>query len=182
MRCPKCHYISFDSTDRCRNCGYEFSLAADVRLEALDLPIQTGEEAIGPLSDFTLTDLDKPAAATPTPPARVAAPAPAPSRSRAAVPQPRPITSSFELPLFKDRRIDADAPLVTPPAVPRAPLAVRRSSPLITRGSGRAAVGEPVLDLESVDPFETATRFVPQVAHDPRAGAAEPWDVSASAA
>ena len=29
MKCPKCQYISFDSGDRCRNCGYEFSLAAE---------------------------------------------------------------------------------------------------------------------------------------------------------
>ena len=29
MRCPKCQYISFDSSERCRNCGYEFSLTAD---------------------------------------------------------------------------------------------------------------------------------------------------------
>ena len=29
MRCPKCQYISFDSGDRCRNCGYEFSLAPE---------------------------------------------------------------------------------------------------------------------------------------------------------
>jgi uncharacterized RDD family membrane protein YckC len=28
MRCPKCHYISFEGGDRCRNCGYEFSLSA----------------------------------------------------------------------------------------------------------------------------------------------------------
>ena len=27
MKCPKCQYISFDSGDRCRNCGYDFSLA-----------------------------------------------------------------------------------------------------------------------------------------------------------
>ena len=25
MRCPKCSYITFDSGERCRNCGYEFS-------------------------------------------------------------------------------------------------------------------------------------------------------------
>ena len=29
MRCPKCQYISFESGDRCRNCGYEFSLSVD---------------------------------------------------------------------------------------------------------------------------------------------------------
>ena len=27
MRCPKCRYIGFDEQDRCRNCGYDFSLS-----------------------------------------------------------------------------------------------------------------------------------------------------------
>jgi len=54
MRCPKCHYISFDDSQRCRNCGYEFSLAVDV--PKLDLPIQTGDEPVGPFSDFELGD------------------------------------------------------------------------------------------------------------------------------
>jgi uncharacterized RDD family membrane protein YckC len=54
MKCPKCQYISFDSGDRCRNCGYDFSLVRD--LPAPDLPIQNGSEPIGPLSDFTLHD------------------------------------------------------------------------------------------------------------------------------
>jgi uncharacterized RDD family membrane protein YckC len=27
MRCPKCHYLSFDPEPRCRNCGYSFSLS-----------------------------------------------------------------------------------------------------------------------------------------------------------
>ncbi len=28
MKCPKCTYIGFEDTDRCRHCGYEFSLLA----------------------------------------------------------------------------------------------------------------------------------------------------------
>jgi len=26
MRCPKCHYLSFDPEPRCKNCGYGLSL------------------------------------------------------------------------------------------------------------------------------------------------------------
>jgi uncharacterized RDD family membrane protein YckC len=48
MRCPKCQYITFDSGDKCRNCGYEFSLATEP--PDLDLPIQTGDEPEGPFS------------------------------------------------------------------------------------------------------------------------------------
>lgn len=178
MRCPKCHYISFDNSDRCRNCGYEFSLSVDVA--ALDLPIQTGEEAIGPLSDFALGDLDRP---TPEPvravtfdtPHHLPAPIGRPEPVAGAPPSRRPITSAADLPLFKDRALDDDAPLVTPPAVPRAPLAVRRSSPAMSRAQ-RAAVEEPELGLELPDsrderealdpiPARAAASAEPIVAH-----------------
>lgn len=89
MKCPKCQYIGFDNAERCRNCGYDFSLAVD--LPEPEMPIQDGSEAIGPLADFALND-------TPN------------------------------LPLFV-KGGDPDAPLVTPSAAPRAPLAVRRPTP-----------------------------------------------------
>jgi uncharacterized RDD family membrane protein YckC len=145
MRCPKCRYISFDSNDRCRNCGYEFSLTVDVA--ALDLPIQTGDEPEGPLADFALGDLDEPEAAAPPPepPRPVRAPVPPPSVPVMPEP-PRPVTASADLPLFKDRALDDDTPLVTSPAVPRAPLAVRRSSPAVSRA--QRAPAEPGLNLE----------------------------------
>ncbi len=54
MKCPKCHYISFGSIDRCRNCGYEFLLA--VEAPPVDLPIQSGDQTVGPLADFVLTE------------------------------------------------------------------------------------------------------------------------------
>lgn len=149
MRCPKCHYISFDDSDRCRNCGYEFSLSVDVA--ALDLPIQTGDEAIGPLSDFSLAELDSatPAAA----PVTFETPVPAAPRELppgVSAPPRRPAAPPTDLPLFKDRSLDDDAPLVTPPAVPRVPLAVRRSTPAISRAQ-RPAVEEPELGLELPD-------------------------------
>ena len=58
MKCPKCQYISFDSGDRCRNCGYDFSLAEGAGTAGsaadADLPIQDGTEAVGPLTDLSL--------------------------------------------------------------------------------------------------------------------------------
>ncbi len=168
MRCPKCHYISFDSNDRCRNCGYEFSLA--VASEPRDLPIQTGDEPIGPLGDFALTDPERPKP-DPREPPEVAAFGDTP------VPQ-RPITSSFDLPLFKDRRLDQDAPLVTPPAVPRVPLSVRRSTPAMPRGDGRSGQ-EPGLDLGTPEPVSRASKPLPHGPSAPVAEAAEPADTSA---
>ncbi|HTM23804.1 MAG TPA: RDD family protein [Vicinamibacterales bacterium] len=52
MKCPKCQYISFDNGERCRNCGYDFSLVLDTPAD--DLPIQNGSEPIGPLPDLSL--------------------------------------------------------------------------------------------------------------------------------
>lgn len=39
MKCPKCHYLSFEPSPRCRNCGFDLGIA-----EA-DLPIRPAEEA-----------------------------------------------------------------------------------------------------------------------------------------
>ena len=135
MRCPKCSYITFDSGDRCRNCGYEFSLSVDPA--AFELPIQTGDEPEGPLADFSLEQLDEPMAAMPSGLAPAAVPDPAPVR---------PITSSFDLPLFGSPA--DDRPLVSAPAVPRAPLSVRKAAPIVQRQPPRRPADDaPRLDL-----------------------------------
>jgi uncharacterized RDD family membrane protein YckC len=119
MKCPKCQYFSFDSGERCRNCGYDFSLALD--LPATELPIQDGTEPLGPFTDFSLND-------TPN-----------------------------HLPLFTSDAHDPDAPLVTPGATPRAPLAVRRTAPVVPRPKPRRETGridrdpEPRLALDTAD-------------------------------
>lgn len=146
MKCPKCHYISFESSERCRNCGYEFSLAVDA--DGFDLPIQTGKEALGPFGDLTLARDGQPPAASSSGKPAVGGPADSGSPS-----QPRPITSSFDLPLFKERRREDEAARVAPPSVPRAPLAVRRSSP-VPRIANRSSVDEPALDLQAALPPE----------------------------
>lgn len=54
MKCPKCEYISFDTGDRCRNCGYEFSLLADASITSStagptpDLDLRLREEDARP--------------------------------------------------------------------------------------------------------------------------------------
>jgi uncharacterized RDD family membrane protein YckC len=100
MKCPKCQYIGFDSGDRCRNCGYEFSLSEGAAASGtdVDLPIQNGTEPVGPLADLTLNetpglplfagghrDPDAPlvaAGAVPRAPLAVRRAAPAPPRPR----------------------------------------------------------------------------------------------------
>ncbi len=59
MKCPKCGYIGFESVERCRNCGYDFSLALDSSV-AVDLPLAR-DEALGPPDDLTFRDPDTPA-------------------------------------------------------------------------------------------------------------------------
>jgi uncharacterized RDD family membrane protein YckC len=141
MRCPKCHYISYDSTGRCRNCGYEFSLVADS--PGIELPIQTGEEPIGPLGDLPLTAASVVSEPTPAPDASQSVRARAARAVRAAAPR----RSAQDLPLFKDRAPDMDAPLAPAPAAPRPPLSVRRAQPVPPRPV-QAATTTPALELE----------------------------------
>ncbi|MBA2305778.1 MAG: RDD family protein [Acidobacteria bacterium] len=136
MKCPKCQYISFDQGGRCRNCGYEFSLSVDP--VDLDLPLRTGDEPVGPLSDFSLAESQEAA----RPRDRDAQP------MRGASPH---ASRSSELPLFRDRSNDDDAPLVSLPASPRPPVAVRKST-VNPVAPARGSAAEPGLDLEPEAP------------------------------
>lgn len=161
MKCPKCQYIGFDSGERCRNCGYEFSLTVDI--EALDLRMQTGDEPLGPLEDFLLSERDlasRPAAA---------APAAEPGATRRVGP------GSSELPLFGEQVVPDDAPLVTPGAAPRAPLSVRRSAPVPPRARARRDPSDAAFDLELP---EVEDRVSPSERHPALAPADPPFDWS----
>jgi hypothetical protein len=54
MKCPKCGYLGFEHIDRCRNCGYDFSLSQTVSIP--DLPMRNDPDPINPLDDFSLVD------------------------------------------------------------------------------------------------------------------------------
>ncbi len=148
MRCPKCQYISFDSGERCRNCGYEFSLTTDTR--PVDLPIHTGDEPIGPLHDFALDTESRRTDSAATLADTIG--------TRA-----KPVTSSFDLPLFRERKA-ADSPAKpTPTVTPRPPLAVRRSTPVTPKPLSRSPTDEPSLDLDHPDstPRRASANAVP---------------------
>lgn len=57
MKCPKCHYLSFEPEPRCRNCGYDLALAdADLAMREFE-----SEEPATPAADLPLhQDLDEP--------------------------------------------------------------------------------------------------------------------------
>jgi uncharacterized RDD family membrane protein YckC len=39
VKCPKCHYLGFETGDRCKNCGYDFSLISVAELPPADYEI-----------------------------------------------------------------------------------------------------------------------------------------------
>jgi uncharacterized RDD family membrane protein YckC len=116
MRCPKCQYITFDSDDRCRNCGYEFSLSAAE--EPVEVRIARDEPESVRRGGDQFSALDAPLAGATAATDR-------PMHAHGA----RRAMTAADLPLFIERVADDQAPLVTPPSVPRPPLAVRKAAP-----------------------------------------------------
>lgn len=115
MKCPKCHYLGFETSDRCRNCGYDFSLsplppADPAVVEPPAAPLVRGQQGgpAAPPLDSMPPSLRRSAAGRPNAAGTPAWPAP-------------------PLPLFSPAAEEDDAPLVTLPAQPRVPLSVRRT-------------------------------------------------------
>lgn len=151
MKCPKCGYLGYEAVDRCRNCGYDFSLSQGGTLP--ELALRRGAPEVAPLDDLALVDRAAPPAAN------------APGSSSHASPD---ALSSFEpeLPLFGGPITD-DVPLITKPSPPRQPLAVRRATPEIPRLRPEPA-RSPMLDLD-LDAFPPADTLesAPLVQHPP---------------
>jgi len=151
MRCPKCHYISFESADRCRNCGYELSLASAVSRDGTEWPLNDRSENPLPPVDLSLSQAEG-----------LNDPRDSHSEQRASFDIDRIAgPASLDLPLFKGapaprraanpqkEEVDQDAPLIRPSAVPRPPIAVRRATPDVQRLRSRYSVAEaPKFDLE----------------------------------
>jgi uncharacterized RDD family membrane protein YckC len=171
MKCPKCHYLSFETGDRCRNCGYDFSLMASVadtrrRVPApqpslgMELDRERATDEVDRLAAMPLHDT------TPQPPRPVPV-------SRDAAP------GGGDLPLFTGATL-ADEPLVRFPAPPRAPVAVRKT-PEIPRIKPAAASrrrdntpgGDSLPEL-AVRPAATASAAPPAQAAGRAAASASP--------
>jgi len=156
MKCPKCGYLGFEDVQRCRNCGYDFSLSPPS--ETPDLTIRRDDNTPSPLDDLILVDN----AAAPLPPRMTDlaadvdrtfgaedAPGNAPglATSRSPGSRTREASAALELPLFGPP-IPDDEPLITRPSPPRAPLAVRRSTPDVPRVRAESP-RTPMLDLSN---------------------------------
>lgn len=124
MKCPKCGYLGFESGDRCRNCGYDFSLSSPAA-DPFDVALDPGPDQPRPP-----LDLDRIIGAPDTEGAGDL-PLFAPSQPDQ---NPRPVPA---------RRTAAfgtaadDMPLVTVPSHPRAPLGVRRTTGEVPRARTR---------------------------------------------
>ena len=162
MKCPKCGYLGFDSGERCRNCGYDFSLVSQPGGHAAGhAPSVTPG---GPLPrDSRLARGARYRQASSTPGTGSA------DRPLSRVPEGTPV----DLPLF-----GGDGSVLPPP---RAPLAVRRAAPTPPRVRSRTPTpGAGAIPLLGSEPKSAPPAFavdVPRVAESRTAPVQ--WDAAA---
>ncbi len=142
MKCPKCDYLGFDTGDRCRNCGYDFSLVT----EPPDLDLRLDGPPPRPGAWLDQLDAGLTLAAVEPPPRMTPSPAPIQRAGLSALPH-----RDARLPLFQPPvEGDDDEPLIRLPAAPRPPLAVRKTPEiprLRTTPRSVARIEEPVLQF-----------------------------------
>ena len=155
MKCPKCDYLGFETGDRCKNCGYDFSLLSIADSEPLDYDIYPAAVDDVPVHviddmgrhDRWLDNREEPLGSrlVPEPSPRddvdealdnalTSSLTPESPFQPSAPPPIVPFMSSGSaaatesaLPLFTPTQDDDDEPLIKLPAAPRVPLAVRRT-------------------------------------------------------
>ena len=142
MKCPKCDYLGFETGDRCKNCGYDFSLLAAPEVEPADLSLKSPERDDVPIGDLWLDH----------------------SNATEDSESPDTLAPVESFPLFSPA--GDDEPLIRTPSEPRAPLAVRRSSELSrSRNASRTPRAiETGLTLEFAE--ETPAEIVPPIRSD----------------
>jgi uncharacterized RDD family membrane protein YckC len=111
MKCPKCDYLGFETGDRCRNCGYDFSLVAAPSVDPGDLTLEPPASETDPVGDLWLGHAGHATGAFDGP-------------------LSMPARGDSAFPLFRPAGSDDDEPLIKLPAEPRAPLSVRRTPDL----------------------------------------------------
>lgn len=156
MKCPKCGYLGFETTDRCRNCQYDFSLSPftsepELTLHGKDPQPESPEDFdLPPIRrqtdklSATALDLDRlfgdsESAPAPEPMAPITMSAPLVMGLDSEAP-----TEAVDDPMaaLVTEAVDDgslpfdDGPIVPPPAA-RPPLAVRRSTPDMPRNRPR---------------------------------------------
>jgi uncharacterized RDD family membrane protein YckC len=120
MKCPKCSYLGFETGDRCKNCGYDFSLIAvgPTSTPMADAIIRTDDAETG-APELWLDRMDRSMDEASRPSAQD-------HLSGIISSPPSNTTAEHSLPLFNPDDPD-DIPLIALPAAPRPPLSVRRT-------------------------------------------------------
>ena len=185
MKCPKCSYIGFETGDRCKNCGYDFSLITDPSsLGDIDIVWFRSSDDKGPAhvpwdDKFDGTIAAVPSSADLSEPV-VPAPDPAePEAARAEFTTVQAGRADQSLPLFTQACDEvADEPLVQLPAKPRPPLAVRRTPRTprlraVSKVSRSFAVG-PRLEFSDKMPHTPAVESMSEVRARTASRLAEP--------
>ena len=140
MKCPKCSYLGFETGNRCKNCGYDFSLLlGNSEGDSTGAPLGVAVESAG---------------------AGAAVGVAPPGDTRAAA---RLAPSS--LPLFQPG--PDDEPLIKLPVAPRPPLAVRRTPerPRARQVPKAVRVAEPL--PSAMVPSELPLRLLDELSLDP---------------
>ncbi len=185
MKCPKCGYLGFEDVERCRNCGYNFSLVASDTIP--EFPLRSPDAGPSPLDDLALVDAAASAAyslETPNPAEGYLQRDTNPSRSQFPTAE-LPLFGATGSPTARGTSTDEDdAPLITKPSPPRPPLAVRRATAEAPRLRPSTKVRPPMLDLGAFDSESASTTTVlrPGAEHWPASEpetAAEPAGVVA---
>jgi uncharacterized RDD family membrane protein YckC len=157
MKCPKCSYLGFETGDRCKNCGYDFSLLAvpheppDPDL-SLQMPEEMPADADKSWMDRLHTGLEEVTEAHEMPEAALV--------ETPSIEPPLAAPTEPAFPLFEPREHDDDEPLIKFPAAPRPPLSVRRTpeQPRLRPPSRSGRPDGPPLSLEfAEEPQPTVT-------------------------
>lgn len=188
MKCPKCSYLGFETGDRCKNCGYDFSLLMSSST-SIETELSMREPEVGEAPDIWLDRIE--AGVTDVVTRTAPEPAAAASVSTAvAVSTPPAPPRDLSFPLFAPKHDEDDEPLIKLPASPRPPLAVRRTPEqprlrpprLLPNEESRLAldVMEPVTpEMDAFSPTpEPAAVIAPVVSGVPRRAVAGLIDVA----
>lgn len=157
MKCPKCSYLGFETGDRCKNCGYDFTRLLSTA-SPIDAELSMREPAGGQAPDVWLDRIDTGLSDVAT----RSAPEPAAAgavTTAVAVSAPASQPRDLSFPLFSPRTDEDDEPLIKLPSAPRPPLAVRRTpeQPRFRPPSRSLPHEESRLALDVVEPITPAT-------------------------
>ena len=133
MKCPKCGYLGFETTDRCRNCQYDFSLSPFSAQPDLTLRQDSGTDSMG---DFELPAITRPTDNLTAESLDLDRLFGDPGTEKGEPERATPAPVAARSPVDPNALPFDDAPMV-PPMAARTPLAVRRATPEIPRNRPR---------------------------------------------